>query len=238
MITRKFENPFYTLVLDYDETRVETDYEKKLVKKYLHFLNRQHSQRQTMIEYTPLFYKQRLMVDDAKEAFQSIAALFDLLFAQQDKINQTKVMAPEEYFKLRDEFASAFEAYQDYHKTSVDPLRICMNNNERSFQKLFDWFENEKDGEAFSKFDDFAGELYKNYNNYSLDLCQYDRDVDNMKNAWQQLNKEWDAFYELRQEINNESTAYCDLLNLLNDRVNRLQIDLIDMGQAWNALNN
>jgi hypothetical protein len=238
MQTRQYENPFYTVVLNYDETRPETSYEKELIKRYLNFLEMQARKRKLIKNLTQQLYHEQLLVDEAFPLHKIIEEEFSDISEIVETLKYESFIIPEAFFGLRNKLSQANDSYLAYYAETVENLRIKMNANEEAYQELYAWFEDEEDGKAYTEFDDYAEELYKNYNNYSLDLSQFDTDVEAMKGEWQKLSTEWDEIFSLREETVKNTKSFIDKVNALNESVGKMQKDMDEMENNWSAFNN
>ena len=238
MTQRTFENPFHTVVLNYEETKNETSYEKELVSRYLAFLNAMQEKREQMKALTNRYHYEALVAEQNSEALQKIEELLKPISETADRFKKERVLDIPEYLEMRKQHEVFAEAFENFHAVHVDMLREEINHNEEVFNAVYNWFEEEESGKAYDALDEFAGELYSNYDNYSLDLNAFDDDMEAMKSDWQKADEEWDTFFILREATVNSTKQITHRINLLNNSVATLRDDLVDMNTSWSALNN
>ncbi len=248
MTTRKIENPFYTATLEYDETKTETDYEKELVNRYADFLQKMQGMRETMKQLKEGYYHEELLRDEIAEPLEKIKERYEEVDKAVKKIIETQTIDAFDFPRMRDYFFETNAMYVKLQAEEVEELRGLIDENQKVFTKIYNWFEVEAydengeempedfveydstSGKVYEYFDKYASELYKNYDAYSLDLCSFDEDVDNMKGAWQEVSKEWDDFFDFREKVLKNGVALCEKITNINTMVEAQQkkIDELD----------
>ncbi|MEP7169615.1 MAG: hypothetical protein ABI855_09630 [Bacteroidota bacterium] len=246
MKNKEYENPFFKVVLNYDETKPESDYEKELVKRYLNFLTEQQEKRNLIKALRNRYYHEQFIVDEATPELDKIAEKYMFLVKAVEKDNleifeyftemQKMIIRwvfprgrenkndRTEFINVENEGTDVNNNYTRYHKETVDKVRDIINENEKDFKVLMNWFENDQEGsKAFSNFNNYANELYKNYNQYSLDSNGFYRSTEKMKREWQKFRNEWDELYDIREKTVALSAIYTEKITKANELVETLQ---------------
>ncbi|HLG36389.1 MAG TPA: hypothetical protein VI757_16040 [Bacteroidia bacterium] len=221
--SKEYKHAFFNVILEYDDSKPESDYEKELVKRYMDFLTQLQSKRELMKDLRNRYYHEQLMVDDAAPLLDELLKQYELLLPQTEEFRDGKNNDRDEYRSLCNEIVEGNKKYLQYHEDTVNKIRNIINDNEKYFDVLFNWFENDVEEEkAYSYFDDYAQELYGDYEKYSLSLTAYDRSVDDMKGEWQKLGKEWNELFAIREKTVALSRIYSDKIIGINSRSNAL----------------
>jgi chromosome segregation ATPase len=224
MITRKTEHPFYTVTMEYDETKTETDYEKELMRRYVEFLDKMQEMREMMAPLKESYYHEEFLRDDMEEELQQIESRYNEVDKAVKQIIETTTIDPVDFPLMRNYFNQTNKMHLDLDERKTDALRQLLDKNDKVFSDIFNWFEGDesegdennpngfapepKSAKMYSSFDDYAEELYKNYDNYSLDMQRFDEDVNEMKEAWSNADKEWDSFYAFYDQMQKHQNKF------------------------------
>ncbi|MEW6467409.1 MAG: hypothetical protein AB1458_00710 [Bacteroidota bacterium] len=243
MITRKFEHPFYSPVLNYRENTPETDYEKELIRRYLSFLNAMQETRERVKALRNHYYYERMLVEETEQELSRVNERYGAIARIVEEIKQTMIIDINDFPLMCDYFFNTNVMYLEFHKKHVEKLRMTIEENEFEFRRLYEWFESEGESESghektYREFEEYAQELYTNKHRYSLDLSQFDADLSEMKQAWQKVSAEWDALFDLREETVQNTTGFCKRLSAANELAEKLQLDIEAMEEARTCFQN
>jgi len=243
MITRTFQNPFYSPVLNYEETKTESNYEKELLSRYIGFLNSMNEKRLMIKELRNQYYYEQMLTEECDAEIERILTRYKGVEKVVKEIKRTMTIDPVDFPLMHKYNIETNKMYTEFHEQMVDKLRDCINTNDAVFDKLYDWFEGKDDNQsgeekAFTYFEDYAQELYTNYDNYALDLCRFDKDVDDMKGEWQKADDEYEKLFDLREATVKTTTAFCNKISEVNELCKLLDTDLVEMEDQRKGFHN
>jgi hypothetical protein len=237
MITRKTEHPFYTVTMEYDETKTETEYEKELMRRYLEFLNKMQEMREMIEPLKQSYYHEQHLENEMEEELQQIESRYNEVDKVVKKIIETTTIDPNDFPLMRNYFFHTNQMHLDLDERKTEALRSLMDENDKVFSEIFNWFEGDESGDCgnpddvapesksakmYSAFHDYAAELYKNYDNYSLDMQRFDEDVNEMKDAWGNADEEWDLFFAFYKKAMKHQKKFKERYEAINNLAKEL----------------
>jgi hypothetical protein len=224
MEIKEYEHPFFKVVLNYDETRAESDYEKELVKRYLNYLSQQQEKKDLIKALRNRYFHEQFMVDEATPELDKITGQYKLLIKSAEVYKEENKNDRGEFIKLEKQMIEANINYKRYYKETLDKISDAINENEKDFEVLMGWFENDGHAsEAYSNFYSYTRELYKNYSQYSLDLARFDKSTDEMRGELKKLKNEWNELFDIREKTVALCIVYTEKINKTNSIVDALQ---------------
>jgi hypothetical protein len=182
----KTETLLRTIVLDYDESKTESDYEKALLKAYvdIHDKIAALKNRRGKLAYEYGLHEDQ--IEQGEKALAPVAAGISN-FLQEVEVIAEKIKSDEAMTSLNVRMTEFHEEFIDpFQKAHIEPLaETCkaLHEEYKAFEDAVDQM-----GEEFDKYHtETYGLLYKNYNDYALDLCAYDDDEQELRGELDKL---------------------------------------------------
>ena len=238
MITRTYIKPFHSVELHYLKGKRETDFEKELVKRYHSFIDRMDQMHQRIKPLRKRFYHEQYIIEQHDVETKNYKQCYSTIKDTVERFMTGTKIEINEFHELKDHFSKETERYLEYHREKVDPWREMKDITEAEFIKLHNWFDKEGADKAYDYFNDYGQELYKNHNNYTLDLCQYDEDVDNMNGKRDKVDKQWYDLFDLREKTIVMEIPVCARLEKINELVRGIERDVVEMDESRLMFNN
>ncbi len=202
-------HPLRNIVLNYDESKPETDYEKSLLQAYLkiHDDTLPVLQMHNKLKYEYMEHSDHIVA--AEKQFEPIAKQLYDFFLEANAI--TKNRANKKSIEDIQERMSSFheEFIVDFHENILTAQLV---QESKTIEQAYDLFctADEKLSADFEFYHDTtANDLYKNYDNYSLDLVAYDEDE-------QGLRGELDKMFHFNKFRNEVIDRYNNLMETIN----------------------
>ena len=206
------ETPLRTIVLQYDESKPETAYEKELIEMYvaIHhtYFNMVKDVPKLKYEYTELKYQ----IEQATKGFQPLKQQIETLHKKASAALNNPANDNWD-LEVMEELTLIHTAIDEYHNEIVTPIFDEHNRLIDVVQKMDDADEEFIETD-WSDYRDFTNELYSNYDNYSLDLVSFDNDDDTMREKFSNFstfssdteidNALFDAYHELVKNAYDE----------------------------------
>lgn len=174
----KIETPLRVIVLQYDETKPEKPYEKELLEKYvalhLTWFNIIKDIPRLKYEYAEL----NDQIEQATRVFQPLKQQIENLHQKAEGYAGSLTNDNWEV-EVMEELTAISESINEYHEL-LTPIFDEHNRLIAEVSKM------DNADEAFtethwSDYRDFVHELYKNYDDYSLDMVSFDEDDNNLR---------------------------------------------------------
>jgi hypothetical protein len=197
----KTETLLRTIVLDYDESRTESDYEKELLKAYVDIHDKIAALKNRRGK---LAYEYGLHEDQIEQGEKALAPVAAGIkgFLQEVEVIAEKIKSDEAMTNVNVRMTEFHEEFIDpFQQAHIEPVAETCKALHEEYKAYDDAVENLR--EEFHQYHNGACEsLYNNYDNYALDLCAYDDDEQELR---RELDKLW--FNEEHAKIINRYNA-------------------------------
>jgi chromosome segregation ATPase len=190
------ESPIRTIKLDFEEERPFTNYETQLIARYSELHKILAVFESEMQETETRCEEMNALVEDVKERLKEVKKRLHEYLALEDALGtkntsrytlgSRKVMEEGEKYN---EFVRLF--HQSYLDISTRLDKYC-----EDFDKLTENWDDRFE-QQLEEFDEFASELYSNYENYQLDMERFDDDHEEFLEFTNNLNDRMTALNEL-----------------------------------------
>ncbi|MCG3168104.1 MAG: hypothetical protein POELPBGB_03904 [Bacteroidia bacterium] len=216
MAEKKIEHSLRTIVLQYDDTKTETDFEKEMLRAYLALHD--HAARFNA-NNAKLNYEYKELEDRIADTEKLFSSIDRQILAFYNNVQQLK--SDNDFEALLKEMEEFFPAIDSIQQEVLQPLydEYLRLFNEHTAHEA----EEEKLGEELELLDEQTTTLYKNYNDYALDLVAWDEDIDDFKNVFSKasaLSKFTfaleDRYRKLMATIQNAWDSWSKTQNLIN----------------------
>ena len=219
----------------------ETAFEKELLKRFLSFSKKRHKMHQRIKPLAKRYYHEQHLMEEHDAATKKFEQRYrDMQHTIEGFKNVSRSMGIDmsEFNALSVRYHKVTEKYLEYHSEKVDPWREMLQKTEAEFRNLHQWFDKEEEIRAYDYMKDYADELYKNYDNYALDLCQFDDDVDEMNGERDKADKQWYDLFDLREKTVAMQIPVCARLEKINKLLKNVERDIIGMNESRLMFNN
>jgi len=197
MATRTINHKLRTIELKFEDGKPETDYEQMLVKAYVAMHDQIAALMPVPEKLKYLYTEHDDHVTETENDFLPVEEGIGNLFTE---LSSLLIQKDE------DEIAAFYDRVQDYYpnieefQKQLDGLSSESDDLEEQHKAYSD--DDEKLSADFEKYHhETCGELYHNYDNYSLDLVSYDQDEQEFRGLFSTLGKADDAYSDLRNEV-------------------------------------
>ena len=225
MKQRIIKHPLMNIVLEYDETKPETDYEKELLKEYISI----HDNALTILkQYQKLVYEYKELESKVEDRLKKLVAI---THTAQSLNAEMQVLAKsnaelDDLNEMHAKFSEYLTDINQFHYDLYEPLKEEQLLLDEVYNKLTD--EEEVFEERFDKHHENASdELYTNWANHSLDLVSYD-------NYDQEFRDVFSRLLALEKDIQHESDLYEELVENMNTTYALCNDIKLLLGAAYN----
>ena len=216
MSQRKTEHPLRTIVLEYDDAKPETDYEKKLISDYLLLHDKAVVLKQ---QGSKLLYEYKLMdekVTEAQKVLEPIAAtckafLEDMKEAAEKFKDKKKVdFVHDKLFHYNEDFIQTFHA--DVLTQVADECKV-IDKDYDVYEDAYGLFWKELETNEMD-----SVELYNNHDKYALNISFFDEDQEAFRETVSNISIE-----EGRDKVIDRYDAFIDLVNKAYAEIKEIQ---------------
>ncbi len=174
-------HPLRKILLSYDDTKPETNYEKDLLKAYLKIHDEVHQvlQMHNKLKYEYMEHNDHIVV--VEKQFEFIVKQINDFFEEANVITKSRAN--------KNSIEAIQERMMNYHNDFIigfheDILTAQLLEESKGIEKSFEAYSAAED-KLNEDFDFYHGttanDLYQNYNDYSLDLVAYDDDEQGLR---------------------------------------------------------
>ena len=208
MSQRTTEHTLRTIVLRYDDTKPETDYEKNLVAGYVKLHDKAAELKQ---QRAKLLYEYQLLDDKVAEAEKQLAPITQTISAMLREAEAAVAARADD--ETINELSGRLSDYNSevitasFHEPVLNVIADISEQLEKDFENYFDVVENF--WQQFEEHENEDDELFENYDNYALDIVSYDDDRDAFRETAANL------------DFDDEHDTFIDRYNLLMDTVTK-----------------
>jgi hypothetical protein len=224
MNKKHIEHPLRTIVLEYNEAKTVTEYEKELVNSYvlMHDQAKKCKDRLSKIKYDS-----GILADHVKEAeklYVSVLKKAEDLLAEAETLQPGNSESPL-LIDFNKRFDAFFEEINHHHEITLNPLVPECD----AVYKEYGEFEaaDEKLEAGFEHFNDVTcAKLYENFNDYSLDMASFDDDLEDFRAVF-------DTMQKTQREYNRDLDTYDNLIELVKVLYEKAELLKKKLGEVW-----
>ncbi len=191
MIKKTIEHSLRKIELEYDDSKAESAYEKELLSAYVALHDRAQELKK---QKDKLVYEFGELTDQVIAAEKAFAPVDNTIKTMHD---EAKVVVEKKDDSALSELESRMSEFStgpinDFHRQVLDPLTDECTRIQAEYEKYEQ--SDEKLGDDFHKYNDETCDLlYRNYNDYSLDLNSYDDDEQEFRGVLDELSSLYKA---------------------------------------------
>lgn len=216
MSQRKHEHPLRTIVLEYDDAKPETDYEKKLISDFLLLCDKAVVLKQ---QGSKLLYEYQQLDDRVTDAEKALVPLSEAApsFLKEATVLTQKVKDKESISNIYERmFELQEQVINPFHNEVLSPVADSLTALDEEYEAHEEACE--KFWEEFEAFDDDSIEIFKNYDNYSLDIVTLDDELEAFKEAMEHVD-----FNDDRNKIIDHYDLFIEAVNKAYDEIKETQ---------------